>query len=155
MRGLAVLPFVLLLAVGCSHRDADLLGQWNGGFEPESAPAGTPTRDLAMKGYIHIYLNENKFKLELSNRFQVLKYEGHWQRLTPKRIELRVDTNGMTVDEPDLDKMKAMGKPILDPDAIKAFYGKPLILDVGKDTLNGLLVTLGPMLGRHVFHRGE
>jgi hypothetical protein len=130
------------------------LGHWVGGFQVTSATREVPVAKLAMNGYLQLYRTDDKFLIQLSNPTQVLNLGGVWRMIGAHRIELTF--NAFRIDEPDLTKLKGMRRAYLEPEDLKAAYSKPLILDLGPPgTLNGLLVRVGPLLGRHVFMKGQ
>lgn len=140
---------------GCNKERIPFLGHWDGGFDVTSSTASAPTTALNMRGYLQLYRTSDKFLIELSNPTQVLDLGGKWRMIGGKRIELTFRDFKLT--EPDLTKLRGMRRPFLDPADLKAAYTKPLILDLSPDgkTLTGLLMRIGPLLGRHEFKKGR
>lgn len=140
---------------GCNKEKMPYLGHWDGGFDVTSSTSAEPTKALAMRGYLQLYRTDEKFLIELSNPIQVLDLTGKWKMVGTKRIELTF--HDFKLGEPDLDKIKAMRRPFIQPEELRAAYTKPLILTLSPDgkTLNGLLMRVGPLLGAHAFKKGQ
>jgi hypothetical protein len=142
------------LAGGCNKTRMPYFGHWLGGFETTSSTSLMSTSAIEFRGYLQLYRVDNKFLIQLSNQSQVLNLGGVWKVLRTNRIELTF--NSFRLDEPDLDKLKAMRRPYLEPEDLRAAYGKPMILDLKPDgSLEGLLVHVGPLIGKHAFKKGE
>jgi hypothetical protein len=153
---LVVTAFVAIGSLtGCNKERIPYLGHWDGGFNVTSSTASPPTAALNIRGYLQLYRTGDKFLIELSNPTQVLDLGGKWRMVGGKRIELAFHEFKLT--EPDLAKLKGMRRPFLEPADLKIAYTKPLILDLSPDgkKLTGLLMRMGPLLGRHEFSKGQ
>ncbi|HLK13283.1 MAG TPA: hypothetical protein VKT78_00635 [Fimbriimonadaceae bacterium] len=152
-------PALLVLALagalaGCNKEKIPFLGHWDGGFEVTSSTAAAPVAAINMRGYLQLYRTGDKFLMELSNPVQVLDLGGKWKMVGSHRIELTF--REYKLSEPDLVKLKGMRRPFMDPADLKNAFSKPLLLDLSQDgkSLTGLLIRIGPLLGKHVFRKG-
>lgn len=127
------------------------LGHWEGGLDVVSSKPGTNIDAVRLGGYLQLYQTHEKYSLELSNRLQVMDVTGTWKIVTGDRIQLT--PGSISFSEPDVTRLAALRRPFINPQELKSAYGRPMVLDLRSGTLNGLLVTVGPMEGRHSFHR--
>ena len=157
MRSPAVAAAIVAIATltGCNKERIPYLGHWDGGFEVALSTSAAQSSAINMRGYLQLYRTDDKFLIQLSNPTQVLDLGGKWRMVGPRRVELTF--HDFKLAEPDLNKLKGMGRPFLEPADLRAAYTKPLILDLSKDakTLTGLLMRVGPLLGKHEFKKGE
>ncbi|MHB8637393.1 MAG: hypothetical protein ACYC96_13065 [Fimbriimonadaceae bacterium] len=155
LRTVAMLLAAGATVAGCNKERIPFLGHWDGGFDVTSTTASVPTTAIVLRGYIQLYRTNDRFLMEMANPLQLLDLAGNWRMVSSTRIELTFHNFKLT--EPDLEKLKAMHKPYLDPVALRAAYTKPLILDLSPNgkQLTGLLVRVGPLLGTHVFRKGQ
>lgn len=156
MRSTSVATAILVTAAltGCNKDHIPYLGHWDGGFVVTGAETGVPSAKLAMNGYLQLYRTNDKFLIQLSNPTQVLNLSGVWHMVGKNRIELTF--NDFRLDEPDLTKLKAMRRPYIEPSDLKNAYSKTMVLVLSPDgNLTGLLMRVGPLLGKHVFKKGQ
>jgi hypothetical protein len=152
-----------LLLSGCFTGLAPYLGHWVGSFEVEQAAKGVPVDALNLKGYVQLYQTGDRCLLELANPAQKLTLKGTWKIATPsgrETVKLRrvvVTVNDLVLEEPSLERLKALHRPFIDPAELRAAFAKPLILELSEDgkTMNGILVTIGPLLGHFHFIKGN
>jgi hypothetical protein len=139
----------LLVLGGCSKVDVETVGQWVGGFVPETEDAPEHVR---LRGFLQLYARKN-FKLELGGPDQRIFVEGTWEQ-EGKRITLR--SGEVSFENPTEEDRVALKLDIVDSDEARAVYGKPLVLDLNEDKskLTGQEMELGGHEGVHVFeHR--
>lgn len=147
MRRLLLLLAVAIFAAGCIDKErAPVMGMWTGGFFDD--------KGQAFKGYVQLYKTGDKFKMRLASKEQAMDFEGTWT-IAKRRIDLTVID--IKFDNPTEEDQKALGLKIISPDDVRAAYGKPITLDLDEkgSKLTGLSVSLGPLLGRHEFNKGE
>lgn len=154
VRGALVLC-AAVAAAGCHKEQIPYLGYWHGGFEVDDSVPKADAQTAMPRGYLQLYRTHDKFLIELANQIQVLDLGGTWKMLNSHSIELTF--HDFRLNEPDVDKLKAMRRSFIDPAALREVYGKPMVLHLSADgkTLEGLLVHIGPLLGKHRFIKGE
>lgn len=156
-RLLWLLPLAALTA-GCNPNQAWMpyLGKWNGRFLVDQITQGPNTAEdrqrYMLEGWLQVYATGQKYRMELNGEQVTVSISGTWRlernaavfRATEIKID---DKGGEDARNPNL--------KYIPNEAIKATYGQPLILRLGKDdkSLRGLLITLGPLIGAHEFER--
>lgn len=142
--GLALL--LLLCLAGCANREKVLaMGHWTGGFYSDKAEV--------LRGYLQLYGTGDKFKLRLANKNQGMSFDGTWT-LEKKRITLRISS--IDFENPTQETQKSLGLLLIEPEAVRAAYGKPIVLDLdeGGRALKGLTMSIGKIQGSHLFTKG-
>lgn len=150
-----IVAIAAMTLLGCNKERMPYLGYWHGGFDVQSSTAAAPTSSINLRGYVQLYRTEDKFEIELSNPVQVMDVGGRWKMLGPNRIELT--PHEFRINQKDIDKLKALRKPFIEPEVLRSAYSKPLVLNLQGDgkTLDGLLMRVGPLLGKHRFEKGQ
>jgi hypothetical protein len=145
-----------LAVLGCTDpKLVPMLGNWTGGFKIDTVdgkPNPEEARKLAFKSYLQLYRTRDKFKLRMENPRQSFEITGTWQRKT-KQIELI--PGEFTFDNPSEDDQKSRGIKIVQPDEVRAVYGKAFFLDISEDEkqLVSPLMSLGELAGHHFFSK--
>ena len=155
-RKLFLLLFVLTMVSCGNDRFVPYIGIWQGRFQAEGPDApkdGDPDRDW--RGYLQLYRTEEKFILHLESRSLAMDVKGKWTLKEDMRVLLTPEE--FTFDDRGGQLMRDQRLKPLDPKAIQESYGRQVILDISPDRkkLTGLLTRFGPMLGRHVFAKGD
>lgn len=144
-----------LLLCGCTSDPSvvKLTGNWEQEFVSKGPQPHGP-----LKGYLQLYLTEEKFKLHLATTEQTFELLGKWKRkgrritLVPRVVDPLSFTDFQPANEDSPRKPNLMDK-----DVLTRTYGRGLVLDLDEKehTLTSLLLDLGPMQGRHVFRQAD
>jgi|GEM_PF-2670872 len=149
MKKAAILVVFTGSLIGCDRSALPFLGNWTGTFAVQKNASNQPTNRLTMTGYIQIYRTGSKFIMEFANPVQTLDLTGTWKLASGTRIMLHFTKFKLT--EPGSDVLDATSSPVLTPDQLHSAYTPDMILDLAPDKLHltGLLMKIGPLLGRH------
>jgi hypothetical protein len=164
MKRFAVLLFALALITGCADPNArPWFGKWNGEFTVDSlasASLGGPEfkvsqADLprySQKGFLQIYANGRKFMLMMQGEQQTFTATGTWS-YSDRRITLQVQN--LEIVDGGGEKLRDTTKVFLPSDAIRAAFGRTIVLDRDEDAkqLKGLTMQMGAVAGRFAFSR--
>jgi hypothetical protein len=151
---LLLIPALLLSGCG-SKENIPFLGRWKADFVVDRMTVPGTEKDQrreGLHGYLQVYQTGLKFKMRLEGEQEAIDGSGTWSHkgnhVTLTFTDLKIDDmGGAQHRDPNL-------KFIL-PAAIQAAYQRELTLNMSPDkkTLNGLDVTIGNLVGRHVFTR--
>ncbi len=155
---LGLLTILLLgLTVRATNANRDLLtytGKWKGGFTVDSITTGPDDEAnrhrSRLQGYVQIYLSNRRFQLHLEGEQQGIDVDGSWtadgNRVTLKPREVKIDDQGG-------EAKRDPNKKYIPNEAVMAAYNRPLVLiqTPDKKGYEGLVVTVGPLLGKHRF----
>jgi hypothetical protein len=158
------LAFCLLLA-GCNDRLRPYLGHWDGEFAVSSS--SVPAEPLKLHGYVQLYETGDKFIIEIANPVQKLTLKGNWKLLklaarptehgdfSARMVDLFVTDFGL--EQLPVERLRVTHRAYIEPAALHAAFGKPVVLRLSEDGkhLEGLLTTIGPMMGRFEFSKGN
>ena len=146
---------VLALA-GCGTKEGmAYFGRWSGRFAVESAEGSSEGDRLrsGMKGYLQIYATERRFKMHLEGEQQNVDVSGHWE-IKKRRLTLR--SNDIQIEDPG-EELSDPTRKRLPPRALRDAYARPLVFDLSPDgrALTGLTTSVGTLVGRHLFTKGQ
>ena len=139
--GICLLSVPLLLLRGVDKDRLGVMGTWTGGFYVEDAEV--------MRGYLQLLRTKEQFKMRLGTNDQEINLEGTWT-IKDERIELQ--TLDVKVSKA---YQSSAESPILDAEAVRGAYARPITLDLRGRELVGLTLTIDRFQGRHKFQKGE
>lgn len=142
---------------GCSKNEAvPFLGQWDGGFTVEKITLGPDTvedqKHHALKGYLAIVLNKNKYTMHLVGEQQTIDIMGRWE----------IKGQQITLDPLDAKVVSDGGKEGINPNLkslpeedLHQSYLQKLTFKLSSDgsTLTGLATTISYLKGTHSFRK--
>jgi hypothetical protein len=145
----------MLMAFGCADTGiVPFAGYWQGKFEGIPAePEFNMRPEWAYKGFLQIYGTRHRYKMHMESNAQIVDIAGTWthkgNRLFLKANDIQFDDRGGAIVRP-------RGVVPIPPEDVRKAYGKEmvLVLDPQKNRLESLDMTLGPLIGRHVFTKG-
>jgi hypothetical protein len=158
----ALIPAVLLIVAlyltsraACSNQELiRFFGKWSGGFRVETIRNGPDTPEerkrYGLEGFVMVYATKHSFKMHLEGEQEVLDLAGFWtvkgQRLTLKVTEVKIDDQGGA-------DLRDPNRKFIPPADIQAAYARPIVLDLSPDKkrYTGLPISIGPLIGRHLF----
>jgi hypothetical protein len=147
---------LLVVAVGCSDTSiAPMVGMWQGGFDGKPTDPGVTERpEWVYKGYLQLYATGMKFKMHLESEVQIVDVSGTW---THKKEKIYVSPVEVAFDDRGGELMQRPGAKPVDPELIRQALSHELVFTYkpNPQSLVGLEMTLGPMLGHFAFTKGR
>lgn len=129
-------------------------GKWKGGFTVSGVSTGPDTENdrhrSRLEGYLQVYLDGRKFKLHLEGEQQGIDVDGTW---TAERDTLTLNPKNVAIDDQGGEEKRDPNKMYIANDAVNETYRRPLVLKQKGKRYDGLIVTLGPLLGSHWFEK--
>lgn len=151
------ISFALIGKASCSNKDiVPFLGKWAGGFKVERVDNGPDTAKdrerSSLNGYVQIYGTNHSFKMHLEGEQQIVDMAGNWT-LKKNRVTLRV--TDFKMDDQGGEDARNPNMKFIPADVLQVGYSRPLVLELTADKkhLNGLLTSIGPLVGKHEFSK--
>lgn len=143
------------LGLGCSDPSIiPFAGYWDGEFKAQPADAAAKMRpEWVYKGYLQVYATNRVFKMHMESVAQIVDINGHW---THKGDKLYLKADKVEFDDKGGKVARPIGVNPIDPDAVKGAYTREMVfvLSPDKQYLTSLEMSMGPILGKHVFKKG-
>lgn len=150
-----VLIVALLLATGCTDSSIiPIAGYWTGGFNAKPADPKVRMRpEWVYKGYLQLYATGMKYKMHMESVAQIVDVSGTWQK---KKDKIYLTSNLIEFDDKGGDLQRPVGVKPLPPPDVRQAYGQVMGFNyvADKHELDGLDMSMGPIIGRHVFIKG-
>lgn len=151
----AIAAATLFLAGGCADETRVPFARfWQGEFQGASGDPKTPMRkEWVYKGWLQVYITGNKYKMHMESIGQILDISGTW---THKADRMLLTATNIDFDDRGGEMMLKPGVKPIAPDLVRDAYSRPLVLVLqpDKQTLVGLEMSIGPIVGKHLFRKG-
>jgi hypothetical protein len=148
---------VLLLIVTTGCTDSSIIpiaGYWTGQFNAKPADPKVKMRpEWVYKGYLQLYATGMKYKMHMESVAQIVDVSGTWQK---KKDKIYLTSNLVEFDDKGGDLQRPTGVKPLDPQVVRQAYSQVMGFnyDAAKHELDGLDMSMGPLIGTHVFIKG-
>ena len=147
--------FAMLLAAGCADTSIiPFAGYWTGEFKARPSDSKQKMRpEWVYKGYIQLYATGRKFKMHMESIAQIVDIDGTW---TNKGEKAYLKANKIEFDDRGGEIQRPSGVVPVPPEDVQTAYNRPLVfvLQPDKNTMIGLEMSIGPLIGHHVFTKG-
>lgn len=149
-----VLLLSLMFWASCANKGLlPYVGKWTGGFVVDDAPGGGSARDRArndLHGYLQLY--RSSFQMDLEGEQEGVLLKGTW---AVKGKDLMLTPTDLSIDDHGGADQRNPNLKFIPPDDVRAAYAHPLALKISPDKkrLLGLEISMGKLLGRHLFAR--
>ena len=130
---------------------AKVAGLWPGEFTPDVSDRNA-TKEKHFRGYLQLYLTDDKFKMEMNSPQQGFTVQGKW-KVSDGQVEIHGDT--FAFDNPTEEDQKTFGMKLISPEEIRATFNRGLVFKASPDrkVLAGLKTSFGSILGTFRFER--
>ena len=150
-----LLLLLLLLAIGCTDSYIiPIAGYWTGEFKAQPAEAGQQMKkEWAYKGYLQLYATGMKYKMHMESVAQIVDISGTWKK---KKDKIYLTAGQIDFDDKGGDLQRPLGVTPISPDLVRQAYSQEMVLkyEPSKSELDGLEMSMGPLIGHHVFTKG-
>lgn len=145
----------VVASAGCGNsRVGELAGIWHGEFKPSAESELKMRKEWGYRGYLQLYVTNMKFKMRLESLAQIVDVTGTW-KVDQSRVTLSVAN--VAFDDLGGQVRRRPGITPIPPEAVREAFSQQLVLDYESEgqTLAGLDMTLGPILGKTFFKKGK
>ncbi len=146
---------VFIIAAGCTDSSIiPIAGYWTGGFNAMPADRKVKMRpEWVYRGYLQLYATGMKYKMHMESVAQIVDVSGTWQK---KKDNIYLTSNLIEFDDKGGNLQRPVGVKPLDPQEVRQAYSQVMSFKYveAKHELDGLDMSMGPIVGRHVFIKG-
>jgi hypothetical protein len=154
----ALLLILLVVVNGCTDAAiGPMAGHWQGEFNGSPTdPKVTMRPEWKFKGYLQLYATGMKFKMHLESQAQIVDATGTWGHKNNK-IYLATDKVEFDDSKTGGQLLQKPGLTPIDPTDVRDAISRPLVFSFSDNPqkLEGLKITIGPLLGRFDFTKGQ
>lgn len=110
-------------------------------------------REWVYKGWLQVYVTGERYKMHMESVAQIVDISGNW---TYKGNKIYLTAKDIVFDDRGGELQRPEGVLPLPPEEVRETYSHGMVLSLqpGKTKLVSLDMTLGPLVGTHVFTKG-